>query len=102
MPPQLTNFLEIKVDLPDGRRATVSSMTPISNNDTFFIEKPINEIGNASSVGFVEDTTGGTVSAPTFYVGTNDQARIQDRKGQNITVVTLNAGDRVNYVAEES
>jgi len=97
MAPQLLNFQEVKVDLPDGRRATVSAVVPLTTSDFFEIEPPVDDTGGASVVGFVP-TTGGTIPIDNFYVGSTDTVKVNNQAGENVVVVSLNAGTRLNVI----
>lgn len=99
---ELKNYLDIKVDLPDGRRVSVAAITPITDSDSIEIEPPIEDTHGASIVGFLETPTGGTVSVSNFYVGTVDTVKINNQRGNHVTVVSLNAGTGINYVSRRS
>lgn len=98
----LTYFNEVKIDLPDGRRATASAVTPVSNSDSFIIDPPVDAVEGASVIGFVENTTGGIVPISNFYVGTTDTVVVSNREGQNVTVVSLNSSGGPNLVSKRS
>lgn len=96
---ELKNYLDIKVDLPDGHRANVAAIVPVTDSDTIEIEPPVDGTDGASVIGFIEDTTGGVIAINNFYVGTVNTVRINNQKGNNVTIVSLNAGIGVNYIS---
>lgn len=98
----LENFLELKVDLPDGNRATVSAVVPITDSDTFQIEPPIEDTNGASVFGFVESTDGGIAVIDNFYTGTTDTVQVNNRKGQDVTVVSISAAGKINSVPKRA
>jgi len=99
-PPVLTNFKEHIVDLPDKKKLTVHVLTPVSNDDSFRIPRPTNRIEGSSTVGFLNDTTGGTIAAGNFYVGSTDSIQLTNRKDQKVVIATLNSGNRRNFIPE--
>jgi len=100
VPPVLTDFKEVIVDLPDKRKITVHVVTPVSNNDSFRIPRPANRVEGSSVVGFLDDNTGGTIAAGNCYVGSTDSIQLTNRKYQKVVIATLNEGSRRNFIPE--
>lgn len=97
----LLNFFQKIIDLPDGNRATVSAVKPLSNSDSFTIEPPNEDIEGASVTGFLESPTGGITAVSNFYVGSADTVHITNRQGQDVTVVSLSS-NAINYASKRS
>ena len=121
-PPQLTDYQEIIVDLPDRRKLTVSRLTPLTNNDNFRV-MPTASRGASSVVGFLESSNGTPIAASDFYlVGSavpldsfyvqtttltdaglplvQDTVRIADQKRNTIVFATLHSDRFRSFVQE--
>lgn len=99
-PPQLTDFQEFIVDLPDRRKLIVDRLVPVTNNDYFVIPAPAERTEGSSVVGFLMSASGGTIAAPNFYLGSTDNVRLVNRKGQQVVIATLNDGHRSSFIPE--
>ena len=100
MAPELTDFIEFILDLPEGRRKlTIHKLTPLTDDDFFTIPRPAERTENSSVVGFLESGAGGKIAAPNFYVGgSGDRVSLINRADETVFIVTMSDTGRVNFI----